>query len=128
MDWTAKGHYSTHLFAQRAVRIVQKHDVTKPLFLYLSFQAVHGPLQVGRVVLGHWVCVCVCVCVCVGGWWWWWWWLPSTSLPGIYLHYMRPSSKMIHSHSNSYFLSEGFYFSPHTKSYYIAICYSFTGL
>ncbi|XP_054769159.2 arylsulfatase B-like isoform X1 [Lytechinus pictus] len=38
--------YSTHVFAQRAQQIIQQHDKQKPLFLYIPFQAVHGPLQV----------------------------------------------------------------------------------
>ncbi|GFO17744.1 arylsulfatase b [Plakobranchus ocellatus] len=40
------GHYSTHLFTKKAVDIVKAHDKAKPLFLYLSYQAVHGPIQV----------------------------------------------------------------------------------
>ncbi|XP_070188633.1 arylsulfatase B-like [Littorina saxatilis] len=46
VDWSANGTYSTHLFATRAQRIVRDHDPDKPLFLYLSFQAVHAPTQV----------------------------------------------------------------------------------
>ncbi|KAK7107536.1 arylsulfatase B-like [Littorina saxatilis] len=46
VDWSAKGTYSTHLFATRAQRIVRDHDPDKPLFLYLPFQAVHGPFEV----------------------------------------------------------------------------------
>ncbi|KAK3599226.1 hypothetical protein CHS0354_012834 [Potamilus streckersoni] len=40
------GHYSTHLFTQKAIDIVNNYDVSKPLFLYLAYQAVHEPMQV----------------------------------------------------------------------------------
>ncbi|XP_002739676.1 arylsulfatase B-like [Saccoglossus kowalevskii] len=40
------GKYSTIVFAEKAQEIIKKHDPTNPLFLYLSFQAVHAPLQV----------------------------------------------------------------------------------
>ncbi|CAH1245988.1 ARSB [Branchiostoma lanceolatum] len=39
------GTYSTHLFARKATEIISQHDQDKPMFLYLSFQAVHAPLQ-----------------------------------------------------------------------------------
>jgi arylsulfatase B len=43
----AKGTYSTNLFAARAVKVVEAHDVkASPLFLYLAFQGVHGPQEV----------------------------------------------------------------------------------
>jgi len=43
------GHYSTHLFTQKAVDVIQSHSSeqdTKPFFLYLAYQAVHGPKEV----------------------------------------------------------------------------------
>ena len=33
-------------FLQQARRIIISHNASKPLFLYLPFQSVHGPLQV----------------------------------------------------------------------------------
>lgn len=41
-----KGAYSTELFSQRAIRIIEKHTSNKPLFMYVALQAVHAPLQV----------------------------------------------------------------------------------
>jgi arylsulfatase A-like enzyme len=38
--------YSTHLIAREAARLVDEHDVGRPLFLYVPFNAVHGPHQV----------------------------------------------------------------------------------
>jgi arylsulfatase A-like enzyme len=38
--------YSTHLIAKEACRIIRAKDPDKPLFLYLPFNAVHGPHQV----------------------------------------------------------------------------------
>eukprot|EP00756_Hemistasia_phaeocysticola_P052303 Hpha_TRINITY_DN27519_c0_g1::TRINITY_DN27519_c0_g1_i1::g.86225::m.86225 len=35
--------YSTDLFGSLALQAVQKHDLSKPLFLYLPWQAVHAP-------------------------------------------------------------------------------------
>ncbi|XP_019630630.1 PREDICTED: arylsulfatase B-like isoform X2 [Branchiostoma belcheri] len=39
------GTYSTHLFASKAIEMISNHDHSKPMFLYLPFQAVHGPLE-----------------------------------------------------------------------------------
>eukprot|EP00058_Branchiostoma_floridae_P006789 XP_002592277.1 hypothetical protein BRAFLDRAFT_71008 [Branchiostoma floridae] len=39
------GTYSTHLFANKAIEIIAQQDKNKPMFLFLSFQAVHDPLQ-----------------------------------------------------------------------------------
>jgi arylsulfatase A-like enzyme len=38
--------YSTHLVAREACRLIQEYDQAKPLFLYVPFNGVHGPLQV----------------------------------------------------------------------------------
>ena len=40
------GEYTTFLFAEEAERIIKKHDPKDLLFLFLSFQAPHMPLQV----------------------------------------------------------------------------------
>jgi arylsulfatase A-like enzyme len=38
--------YSTHLIAAEAVKRIEQRDGKKPLFLYVPFNAVHGPHQV----------------------------------------------------------------------------------
>ncbi len=38
--------YATHLLAREASRLVATHDTSKPLFLYVPFNAVHSPHQV----------------------------------------------------------------------------------
>jgi arylsulfatase A-like enzyme len=38
--------YSTHLVAKEACRIIREKPADKPLFLYVPFNAVHGPLEV----------------------------------------------------------------------------------
>lgn len=50
VDWTSVGKYSTHLFTKEATDIIQKHNNSKPLFLYLAHLAPHAgtyenPLQ-----------------------------------------------------------------------------------
>ncbi|XP_046554732.1 arylsulfatase B-like [Haliotis rubra] len=42
------GEYSAFTFAQRAVDIIHRHNVSQPLFMYLPYQNVHGPLQVPK--------------------------------------------------------------------------------
>ncbi len=37
--------YTTDLIAEEAVRIIQGHDQTNPLFLYVPFNAPHSPIQ-----------------------------------------------------------------------------------
>ncbi|XP_047424940.1 arylsulfatase B [Mugil cephalus] len=42
-----KGVYSTELFSQRAITVIEKHsNSSEPLFLYVALQAVHSPMQV----------------------------------------------------------------------------------
>lgn len=38
--------YSTHLVGKEASRLIVERDAKKPLFLYVPFNGVHGPLQV----------------------------------------------------------------------------------
>eukprot|EP00756_Hemistasia_phaeocysticola_P020231 Hpha_TRINITY_DN15709_c5_g11::TRINITY_DN15709_c5_g11_i1::g.37351::m.37351/K01135/ARSB; arylsulfatase B len=40
------GQYSTTLFSEEAVNVVEAHDASSPLFLYLAYQAVHAPAEV----------------------------------------------------------------------------------
>ncbi|XP_071754687.2 arylsulfatase I [Centroberyx gerrardi] len=44
--WEMAGNYSTLLYIERVKQILRSHDPHTPLFLYLSLQAVHTPLQV----------------------------------------------------------------------------------
>ena len=62
VDRSAEGNYSTELYGAKAAQIIRwkilimwqchllmisrDHNQEQPLFLYLPFQAVHGPLQV----------------------------------------------------------------------------------
>ncbi|XP_072529707.1 arylsulfatase I [Salminus brasiliensis] len=44
--WGHGGKYSTHLYTRRVRKILASHDPSeRPLFIFLSFQAVHTPLQ-----------------------------------------------------------------------------------
>nr|XP_039270759.1 arylsulfatase B-like [Styela clava] len=43
---TTWGQYSAHLFTDRAKKVIDGRDKSKPLFLYLPFQSVHYPMQV----------------------------------------------------------------------------------
>ncbi|XP_077515270.1 arylsulfatase B-like [Amblyomma americanum] len=42
---TENGTYSTTLFTERAKSIIHKRDKSKPLFLYLAYQATHGGVE-----------------------------------------------------------------------------------
>lgn len=41
----AYNHYSTHLLTAEAERIIGAHNASEPLFMYLAYQAVHGPTE-----------------------------------------------------------------------------------
>ncbi|CAN9499604.1 unnamed protein product [Ophioblennius macclurei] len=43
--WEMSGNYSTLLYIERVKQILRSHDPRTPLFLYLSLQAAHTPLQ-----------------------------------------------------------------------------------
>ncbi len=51
LDWHRDDHalreegYSTFLIAQEAARLITTHDAGKPFFIYVPFNAVHGPHQ-----------------------------------------------------------------------------------
>ncbi|KAK3108276.1 hypothetical protein FSP39_004703 [Pinctada imbricata] len=44
----ADGEYSAHVYAKRARQIINDHNATQPMFLYLPFQSVHEPIQVPK--------------------------------------------------------------------------------
>jgi arylsulfatase A-like enzyme len=52
LDWHRDDHalreegYATALIAHEAARLITQHDPQRPLFLYVPFNAVHGPWQV----------------------------------------------------------------------------------
>ena len=47
--WEANGTYSTTLIQKRVEEIIETHDPSTPMFLYVPFQSVHGPLEVPEV-------------------------------------------------------------------------------
>ncbi|BFZ05936.1 hypothetical protein BsWGS_08975 [Bradybaena similaris] len=44
--YNESGTYSTDLYTRKAIEFIHGHKTRKPLFMYLAYQAVHGPLQV----------------------------------------------------------------------------------
>ena len=51
LDWWRNGKlaeekgYSTDLLANEAIGMIQKRDTNRPFFLYLAFNAIHGPIS-----------------------------------------------------------------------------------
>lgn len=50
IDWSAYGKYTTHILTNEACDTIARHDVSRPLFLYMAHLAVHSanpysPLQ-----------------------------------------------------------------------------------
>lgn len=39
--WDTVGKYSTDLFTNEAIRLINEHDTDRPMFLYLAHLAVH---------------------------------------------------------------------------------------
>ncbi|XP_046561888.1 arylsulfatase B-like isoform X1 [Haliotis rubra] len=44
--WDYRGEYSAYTFAQKAIDIINQHNVSQPLFMYLPYQNVHAPIEV----------------------------------------------------------------------------------
>ena len=40
------GTYGGYTFTHEVVRVIEAHDKTYPLFMYIAFQNIHPPLQV----------------------------------------------------------------------------------
>lgn len=40
--WDLHGQYSTDLFTKEAVKVINEHNTTQPLFLYIAHSAVHS--------------------------------------------------------------------------------------
>lgn len=51
LDWWRNGKpaeergYSTDLLANEAIGLIQRRDIHRPFFLYLAFNAIHGPIS-----------------------------------------------------------------------------------
>lgn len=40
--WDLHGQYSTDIFTKEAVKLINNHNASRPMFLYLSHAAVHS--------------------------------------------------------------------------------------
>ena len=41
-NWEDAGQYSTHVFTKRAVEVIEKHNPSQRLFMYLAYQGIHS--------------------------------------------------------------------------------------
>jgi len=48
-DGEDKHNYSTYLYRDKALNVIDHHNFAKPLFMYLAFQAVHDPFYDDRI-------------------------------------------------------------------------------
>ncbi|XP_065178011.1 arylsulfatase B-like [Sycon ciliatum] len=53
-EWSLNGTYSTNAYSQEAVDLIKAHDKSEPFFMYLAYQAVHGPLEAPQ----HYIDMC----------------------------------------------------------------------
>ncbi|XP_065315408.1 arylsulfatase B-like [Gordionus sp. m RMFG-2023] len=44
----AIGLYSSEIYTEKTIEIIENHDNRKPFFIYLAFQNVHSPLQIPK--------------------------------------------------------------------------------
>ncbi len=42
VSWESFGHYSTDLFTDESIKIIESHNTSSPLFLYMAHLAVHS--------------------------------------------------------------------------------------
>jgi len=47
--WTEDGHYSTELFTEKVENVINKHDPTEPLFMYVAHQATHSSTGIKKL-------------------------------------------------------------------------------
>lgn len=40
--WDLHGQYSTDIFTKEAVKLIENHNATRPMFLYIAHTAVHS--------------------------------------------------------------------------------------
>ena len=48
VDWSAKGVYSARLYTKSAVEQINRHNISKPLFLYLAYSVAHNLIEAPR--------------------------------------------------------------------------------
>lgn len=45
------GKYSVHLYGNESVRLIQRHDPSSPLFMYLAWNVVHAPCEAPQMYI-----------------------------------------------------------------------------